>query len=79
MTVEYPPSQVNTRLCEGVKREHGFAYFWTGKMGFWLLGLGTNDTKMRMGKPIYNYKDSNVVWTFQSLNNFKESYGAHVD
>jgi hypothetical protein len=33
----------------------GFAYFWIGKMGFWLLGLETK---------YHHYKDS-FDWTFQ--------------
>jgi hypothetical protein len=45
-------------------------------MRFGLPGLGMKDTKM--GKPKYHYKDS-CSWTFQSLNNFKNSYRAIYD
>ena len=30
--------------------------------------------KILMARPIYNYTDSSCSWTFQSLNNFEESY-----
>jgi hypothetical protein len=36
----------NLRVRKGGKWELGFAYFWTGKIGFGLLGMGTTDTKM---------------------------------
>ena len=34
---------------EGVKWELGFAYLFTGKMGFGSLGLGLTNNKMGMG------------------------------